>query len=148
MMDPDGAILERDDCVELGVELHPAGIPHDEGRSRRGTVSSQVYEGGGDVDAHHLESATGQLEGVTARAAADVQDPLAGAEFQRCHYGVHLGHGSVGEGIAKVGATQVVCYLLEPVAPVSSGHGVVAHPLASAQVAPTATSTASSTRSS
>ena len=144
----ESALAQRDDCVELGVELHPAGITHDEGHSRRGTVSSQLDEGGGDVDAHHLKPATGQLEGVTARAAADVQDPLAGGEFKRCHYGVHLGDGAVCEGVAQVGATQVVCDLLEPVAPVSSGHGVADYPLASAQVAPTATSTANSTRSS
>ena len=144
----EGSLTERDGGIELGLVGHFPGIRTDEcGAGGRGG-DREVDEHLRDVDPQHLESPAGQLVGVPPGTAPDVEDPGTVVEIERLDEEVDLLHRAVGERVAEVSLTQVLGHLLEPVAGTRRRVSVAisTHALASAQVSPVATSTASSTR--
>jgi hypothetical protein len=68
-----------------------------------------------DIDAVDGDAPAGQLVGVAAGAAADVEHPVAGPEGKGVDEEVDLLRRSLGEGIAEVGGAEVVGDRLEPV---------------------------------
>src|ERR671910_3783025 len=84
---------------------------------------SEIAEALADVDADHLDAASGQGVGVPPRPAADVEQPLPGPEPERPAEEADLLLGALGERVAQVGGAEVVGDRFEPVVgPVGFGH--------------------------
>ena len=78
-------------------------------------LAGQVDEALGDVDAVDRDAPPGQLVGVAAGTAADVEHPHARLEPEGVDEEVDLLLGALGEGVAEVGRAEVVGDRLEPV---------------------------------
>ena len=112
---PERALTQADDCVELAVERHrPRVEPLERGALRR-YLAGEVDESLTDVDAVHPDAAPGQCVRVAARSAADIEDAGPRFQCQRLDEEVDLLSRALRERIAQVGPPEMIRHVLEPV---------------------------------
>ena len=112
---PEAALAEGHDSVEVTLHGQATGIAPQEGGPGRGGAGGEGHELGGDVDAHHPHPASGQGVGVAAGATAHVEQALARAQAEGVDEEGDLLVGAPGEGVAEIGRAQMGGDGLEPV---------------------------------
>ncbi len=71
-------LAERDHRIELSIERKGSGIESFEGGTLRGSVTSEINEGLGNIDAMNRYVALGERISVTARATTNIENSHAG----------------------------------------------------------------------
>jgi hypothetical protein len=71
-------LAERDHRIELSIERQGSGIEPFEGGALRRSVTSEIDEGLGNVDAVHRDTALGERISVTAGATTNIENTHAG----------------------------------------------------------------------
>ena len=104
------AFAEHDGGVEFLVEVRLSRVPAlkidgHAGRSRFFAGAAKLALG--EIEAGHAVASLGKLDGVAARAAADVQDSLGAIGPQFPLDEVHFAHGSLREGLLVVGFAEI-----------------------------------------
>jgi hypothetical protein len=110
----EGALAEADRSVELGVEGQAPGIEALEGGEGI-DAGGELDEVVADVDAVHGDPPPGELVGVPAGTAPDVEHPHPRFEAQDVDQEPDLLGGALREGVAQVRRSGVGGDALEPV---------------------------------